>query len=94
MKDDERAKVLAEAIPELAQVQQLIKERDESLRQRGLDPEEQRERRKAALREDPEMQRRVEEAIAQFRRNGERSVAHDGSHAVAPRRSKAPRRMV
>ena len=92
MEDNERASIVAEAKKQIARAKRLIEERDQSLRQQGIDPEKLRERVKAALRDNPEMQRKVDEARAQVQCDVEQSKAHEGFYAAAPvRRRKAPR---
>ncbi len=94
MEDDERATIVAEAKRQIARTRQLVEERQQWLRQQGIDPEELRARVEAALREDPEMQRQLEEKMAQRRRDVEQSKAHDSFYAGAPARRKAPRSMI
>ncbi len=94
MEHDEHAKVVAEANQQLARAKRLIEERRQSLRDRGIDPDELRASAEAAMRANPEMKRRVDEAMAQFQRNFEQSTAHEGFYAAPSGRRKAPKSMV
>jgi hypothetical protein len=94
MKDEERARILAEVEKEVARANRNIAAMEESLRQRGLTEEELRVRVEAAFQKDPDMRRRLDEAKAQLKREAEQSEKHKGFYAAAPSRRKAPRSTV
>ena len=94
MEDDERARILAEVEKEIARANRNIAAMEESLRQRGLTEEELRARVEAAFRENPDMQRQLDEAKAQWKREAEQSEKHKSFYAATPGRRKAPRSTV
>ena len=94
MTDDKGASIIAEANKQMVRAKRLIEQREESLRRRGINPDELRARAEAALRDDPEMRCRLDEAMRKVQRHIEQSRAHESFYAAAPVRRKAPRTMI
>jgi len=94
MKDEEHARILAEVEKELARANRNIASMEESLRQRGLTEAELRARVEAAFRENPDMQRQLDEAKAQWKRDAEQSEKHKSFYAAPQGRRKVPRSTV